>query len=390
MPANDANNVENQRFLDSGTQTVAWFRNRLKAGELDMKPPFQRNPVWQDRQKSYLIDSIIRGYPVPELYLQTIVTNTGEERHLVVDGQQRIRACLEFVTGGFTLDDQTDYDGCKFEDLEESVQKKIFTYKFVVRTLPLLPEPELREIFGRLNRNNVALNKQELRHATYWGEFISTMVGIAQHGFWVSSGLFTTNDIRRMLDIEYVSELAVAVLFGPQNKKSGLDEFYADFESEFPDRNHVERIFAIVLDELYQLLDWPTGLRWSRKVDFYGLFLVLADQARAMPFDRTERDLIQQRLSEFSTSVSRVLKMSDVDEGWSNESKAAKAYARGVRNSSDLNSRRARIGALGAFLRGEEYSQVEASEADEDPLKSLPSTRTLLASQPDDDEPDEE
>jgi hypothetical protein len=59
------------------------------------------------------------------------------------------------------------------------------------------------------------------------------MTNLSQLPFWVNSGIFTANDFRRMLDIEYISELAVALLFGPQNKKALLDEYYASFEEEF-------------------------------------------------------------------------------------------------------------------------------------------------------------
>jgi hypothetical protein len=162
-----------QRFLEATTHTVAWFWNRLRNDELQMKPPFQRNPVWQEVQKAYLIDTIIRGYPVPELYLQTTVSAEGKEQHIIVDGQQRVRACLEFVNNDFALGEQSGgLAGFLFEQVSDEIKRRIFEYKFVVRSLPILPDAEVREIFGRLNRNNVALNRQELRHATYWGEFI--------------------------------------------------------------------------------------------------------------------------------------------------------------------------------------------------------------------------
>ena len=163
-----------QRFLEATTSTVAWFWNRLREGTLNMKPPFQRNPVWLEPQKAYLIDTILRGYPVPELYLQTSVTGQGAEQHIIVDGQQRVRACLEFINNGFTLGDESEkYAGLSFDELDEDVKKQIFQYKFVIRLLPELGDAEIREIFGRLNRNNMALNRQELRKATYWGEFIT-------------------------------------------------------------------------------------------------------------------------------------------------------------------------------------------------------------------------
>lgn len=383
-----------QRFLEATTSTVAWFWSRVREGTLNMRPPYQRNPVWLEPQKAYLIDTILRAYPVPELYLQTRVTSQGVEQHTIVDGQQRIRACLEFINNEFTLGDESEkYSGLSFDELDDDVKKQIFQYKFVVRQLPELEDIEIREIFGRLNRNNMALNRQELRKATYWGEFITSMTDLSQLPFWVNSGLFTSNDFRRMLDIEYISELAVALLFGPQNKKARLDDFYANFEEEFPDRERLERAFNMILTELTTLLDWPSSLRWSRKVDFYTLFLVLGSRVKEIPFDRQGRDTARKRLTQFSDSVTRLLSLREEDRDAASEPKAALAYARGVRNSSDLNSRRVRLAALDAFLQGREY---EAPRRQEDgPLKSLPSAEELMSASEDqgsdeDEEADDE
>ena len=78
----------------------------------------------------------------------------------------------------------------------------------------------LRKIFARLNRNVVALNEQELRNATYWGPFIKTIQSIADDdSFWSESGVFSAKDHRRMIDHEFISQLAVAFLHGVQNKE---------------------------------------------------------------------------------------------------------------------------------------------------------------------------
>ncbi len=54
-------------FLNSTQQSVAWLKNTHEAGNLMMKPPFQRNPVWTEPQKSYLIDTILNGFPIPRV-----------------------------------------------------------------------------------------------------------------------------------------------------------------------------------------------------------------------------------------------------------------------------------------------------------------------------------
>ncbi|GIF16601.1 DUF262 domain-containing protein [Actinoplanes teichomyceticus] len=387
---NPVPSVPNARFLDATQQTVAWFWKRLQSDELEMEPPFQRNPVWQEAQKAYLIDSILRGYPVPELYLQTTVSADASETHVVVDGQQRIRACLEFINDLYPLGTESgELAGQRFSDLDPLVKERFFRYKFVVRSLPALSEGEVREIFGRLNRNNVALNRQELRQATYWGDFISCVTELSKKSFWVRSGLFTANDFRRMLDIEYVSELTVAALYGVQNKKDKLDSFYADFESEFPDRVSAERTFERVLAQLDQVLDWPNPLRWSRKVDFYALFLALAKRQEDLPFDREEASRVGERLGEFSKLVGEVLSLS-VDAGkivgWpSREGHLAGLYARGVRNSSDAGSRRLRLNSLEEFLWPSGRDMTEgntlAGGRSDSHMKRLPDLETLLATE---------
>src|SRR5215831_10815570 len=117
-------------FLNSTQQTVAWLKSTHDAGNLMMKPPFQRNPVWTEPQKSYLIDTILNGFPIPEIYMQQEVDATGRERHIVVDGQQRVRACLEFIEGGFAMNgkDSPRWGDMKFDELTEPERKQIYSY----------------------------------------------------------------------------------------------------------------------------------------------------------------------------------------------------------------------------------------------------------------------
>lgn len=347
-------------FLETTTQTVAWFNSRLRDQELVLKPLFQRNPVWTATQKSYLIDSILRGYPVPEIYLQTVEDDDGNESHIVVDGQQRIRACLEYVSGGFSLaEDGADWDGAVFDDLSSAQQRQIRQYKFSVRVLPELEESLLREIFGRLNRNNMALNKQELRNATYWGEFITTMRDLADTTFWVESGLFTANDFRRMLDVEFVSELAIATLFGQQNKKDNLDKYYNEFEEEFPGRSEAVDTFRTVCAALRELIDWERSTRWKRKSDFYTLFTFYAGRADSLPLDREDLAAQNAKLASFGSEVSRF-----ISEDAADASVEVREYARAVqRAASDLQSRRIRLAALEAYMTGRAYVRPQSAKA---------------------------
>jgi len=335
-------------YLGNTRRSVAWFKQVHDAGNLTMRPPFQRNPVWTETQQSLLIDSILRGYPIPELYLQDSVTADGTERHVVVDGQQRLRACLEFIEGRFALDpgQVPTLPDQMFDDLTPDTKKIIYSYNFIVRLVPEVPDEELRVVFQRLNRNNIVLNQQELRHATYWGSFIKSMEALAELDYWSSSGIFTTNDVRRMLDIEFISELTVAHLHGLQNKKAGLDKWYNTYETDFPDRTKTERVFLTVLGELSQALPGIAQSRWRKKSDFYTLFLLLASHEGSLPLTKPSRARLAQLLTKFGEAVDKYL-----SQGGSAPSQVPK-YADAVeRAASDLNNRRARAEALAAQLK---------------------------------------
>jgi hypothetical protein len=341
-------------YLETAHRNIAWFNDRHRGDELEMHPPFQRNPVWTDKQKKYLLDTILRGLPIPELYMQDIVDENGAQQYIVVDGQQRTRACLEFVAGEFPLDPQEspEWGEVYFEELPATEKQKIFRYKFVVRTLPEMPEPQLRGIFKRLNRNVVALNAQELRHATYSGFFINAMQQESDvNPFWGESGIFSTNDIRRMLDVEYISELAVGVLHGPQDKKKKLDDYYQRYETTFEEKDIVRETFQKTTAEISVVLN-VRGTRWRRKSDFYSLFLVMAAHSSVFPLSRDARTRAANDLNAFADRVTEFLKIdlenADAVEQWPRN--VARYGIAVERAASDLASRRARQEVLEELL----------------------------------------
>ena len=80
---------------DASQQTLGWFKERYLEGNLEIRPPYQRRPVWSVRQKSNLIESILLKLPVPEIYIHTETSADGKTTYAVVDGQQRVRSILQ-------------------------------------------------------------------------------------------------------------------------------------------------------------------------------------------------------------------------------------------------------------------------------------------------------
>ena len=104
------------------------------------------------------------------------------------------------------------------------------------------------------------------------GEFIHSVEKIADDSWWLENKIITPGQVRRMLDVEYVSELLVGVMSGPLDKKIGLDDYYADYEQEFPEREHWEGFFikARILSEKLVGGDFRS---WKSKTEYYSLFI---------------------------------------------------------------------------------------------------------------------
>ncbi|WP_294313319.1 DUF262 domain-containing protein [uncultured Chryseobacterium sp.] len=338
-------------FLNTTLRNVAWFKGAFERKELDMKPPFQRNPVWVTKQKSYLIDTILNAFPIPEIYMQETVDENGSPKYIIVDGQQRTRAFLEYLEGGFCIDakESPELGDLYFDDLSSDQKRDFFKYNFVIRILPDIRDEELREIFQRLNKNVVSLNKQELRQATYWGDFIKIMNKISDKEYWNKIDVFTPNDVRRMLDVEYISELAIYYLHGFQNKKDNLDKFYELYEESFDEKDHLTDVFDTVVGEINKILPTIAETRWRKKSDFYSLFGIFSKNYKNLPLSRDKRELARAKLIDFGEEIDLAVKTDRNNDFEISE--AVKEYFKGIRATTDLGSRKNRENGLSIILR---------------------------------------
>jgi hypothetical protein len=148
-----------------------------------------------------------------------------------------------------------------------------------------------------------------------------------------------------MLDIEFISELSIALLHGPQNKKASLDKWYEAYEREFADRERVERVFATVLGELTQVLPFISMTRWRKKSDFYSLFEVLAEHEARLPLTKTGRQKANRVLEDLGKAVDGYLGRGVMADG------NVRKYSHAVeRAASDLSNRKTRLEVLNSVL----------------------------------------
>jgi hypothetical protein len=337
-------------------QKLSWFQREDLAGNLNLAPSFQRKPVWTTQMAAYLIDSILNGLPIPEIYLRSSSTPEGQTTHEVVDGQQRIRAILAFarndldLVGSDDLEISPKWSGKSFEDLGPGDKQSFWGYELVVRDLGQATDGEIRDLFRRLNINQMPLSDQEIRHATYSGRFIKLMEELADDEWWVESKVVTLRQVRRMEDVEFVSELFIGVLAGPQNKKDTLDSYYMDYEHEMPDRDAWRARFEETRAMLASVLS-ANGVRaWSGKSDFYALFLAFADlTARNKKLSPAKRTSLREALMRFRSSVDAAKKR-DATPATGDIGQYVEAVTRAA---SDLSRRTTRLEVLErVFVKG--------------------------------------
>lgn len=272
---------------------VSDFLTWQKAGSLILSPSFQRRPVWEPGAKSYLIDTVVRGLPMPIIFLreQKSDLTTFEPKREVVDGQQRIRTLVSYIAPpSFIKDFNPDRDiftvkrshnkelyGKKFAELSAETQQAILDYEFSVHILPSSTDDrEVLEIFARMNATGVKLNDQELRNAKFYGEFKTSIYKIAseQLNKWRTWKIFTENNIARMEEVEITSEFALLILKGLTGKtQASISKIYNDKDAEYPECAEVERRFRITMDTINDTLgDGLKYLPFSKKTLFYTLF----------------------------------------------------------------------------------------------------------------------
>lgn len=344
----------------STEQAVSWFRDRYVDGQLVLKPPFQRQPVWTERQKNFLIESVLLKLPIPELYAQHIVTvdaerETESSTYAVVDGQQRIRSILQFIGvdqdateaeyNKFALDKlpaASPFHGATYSKLSPEQKSEFLKYRFSVRELETSDDDQVRDIFKRLNKYSTKLNDQELRNATFTGPFMQLSVQLADREEWITNRLVSPAQIRRMKDIEFVSELIIGAIHGPQGGSArAIDAYYQmyeEYEDEFPNQNTIRSRFESALATVQVILG---GDQWSRfrsnRTDYYSLFVATASFLRS-PGSRMKQSslaTLQRSLHRFEAQVDQRLG----DEA-TRVSKSVVQYVRSVEKGANDKNRR--------------------------------------------------
>ena len=238
--------------------TVADYCAAMSRDEIIVNREYQRSDqVWPAAAKSYLIETMILGYPVPKLYLfQVLDLKSRKTYKEIVDGQQRSVTIFQFYNDDFALDQRLETGeiaGRRYSDLEPEDQSKFLQYSLAIDTFVAANQPEIVEAFRRMNSYTIPLNPEEQRHAVYQGPFKWFIASLArrQEAVFLSVGLFGQKQLVRMADAKLLTEICDALINGIRttNKKI-LDALYLSRNKNFAEEGDLNSYISDAVDKL--------------------------------------------------------------------------------------------------------------------------------------------
>lgn len=236
------------------------------------RPEFQRRLVWSNKHKLAFLETVLEGYPFPEIYIAAgeVDSDTGEGNEMLVDGQQRISTLYQYFKGSADL--KLNKKFIPYRELTEDEKLSFLEYEVVVRDLGKLPIAEILEIFRRINSTNYALNAMEIHNARFDGELKRFGEELAEHQFFENARFFSPQEIKRMSDIRFCLVLVSTLLSGYSNRDDILEKYLENYNEEFEQKDSLRKEFNEVAD-IISRCDFDSKSRVWKKADLFTLFV---------------------------------------------------------------------------------------------------------------------
>ena len=312
------------------------------------RPEFQRRLVWSHKHKSAFIETVLCGYPFPEIYIAAgeVNTKTAEGTEMLVDGQQRVTTLMQYFQGSPDL--KLSEEILPYSELRKKEQADFLEYEVVVRDLGNISTTEIKQIFRRINSTNYALNDMEIHNAMFDGEMKQFAEKLAEDKFFVEHKVFRPHEIRRMSDTSFALSLIITVMSTYFNRNSELESYLQEYNEEFEEKEllgkELSRIFTFI-DEC----KLPQDSRAWRKTDSFTL-LVEIHRALIKENKSLTPTEVGKRLNEFYTLVDSARKNEESEQ---EDSRIAEYYATTRGGTIDRTKRINRGNILREVINGE-------------------------------------
>ena len=289
---------------------LADFESRIKVDD-----EFQRGLVWSSAQQALLIDSILRGFDIPKIFLRKL-PDGSPRLFSVIDGKQRLTAIWQFLSNNLRLlkkadpfPDFGDLGGKLWSEIPDNAKDRLQFSNLTVSKIEDAAGDEIRELFLRL-QDGEPLNAAEKRHAATGPvrDFVTNR--LASHPLWPSTGI---RESRFGWEEHSAIVLTLVLQCGPTGLKGAdLQKLY-EIEDFDPSGRDASRTLEI-LDKLQQVAESKLGYirtRWGI-VDLSITLMRLGDDNRTidpaelMAFFQTfedERRQVGQTVTDLQTKV---------------------------------------------------------------------------------------
>ncbi len=226
-------------------------RDKYKVDETYQRPA----DVWSHKDKQCLIDTIMRGEPVPIFFLNYI---SSEDTYYIVDGQQRLQCITDFYNNKFALSKEFSIqalDGKKFQDLTTKERELFQNYNLQVKIMKDYDDERVRMIFSRLQRGKPLGIGEKLNAKP--GQIVNVMRELAKHDY-ISKSIGVNK--QRYHTYEDVSRMMFYEKFGTKDSSTGpLNEMFDKYKDDITVNSKIYKKIQNVLNYLLKCFPAEPG-----------------------------------------------------------------------------------------------------------------------------------
>ncbi len=353
----------NRFYRKSTSITISNFYEQFQLKKYKLDPPYQRDMnVWSIEQKSFLLDTIFKNFPIPPIFLeQKIDSDTGITNYDVIDGKQRLSTIIGFINNEVPLPKEfgndiygnKDLNGLYFNEIKQKAKlnddiktllEDFWAYSISVEYIENPDVKIVDNIFDRLNREGSRLNAQELRKAQYYDSLLyNDIVGFRNDRFIMK--MTSKLNKNRLEDIGFLTELFIMTIMNNifDGNESEIDKAFAEIASDYDEQKSKETIINI--NKIKELVEsWNLDYQ---KFSIEGVSHLYAIWFIALYIINNQLDfIIKDKLNKFYKDLRSEKKIPETN-----------IYQQSMQSASRSKfSRRKRVNALLSFL---DYGEVK-------------------------------
>lgn len=196
---------EQQKQIDYDTKdfTIELLIEKFKRNDFFI-PSYQRNFIWQEKNKNLFLESVFLGLPIPFMFF----ADSDDGKQEIIDGAQRMQTLVEFYNNKLELKGLkvlTALNHFYFKDLSDTQQRKFLNRTLRIIVLEEGTPPEARQnLFYRINTTGIKANDSEVRRGSYPGPFTDFIEKCSQNELFVSLCPMNEGRVKRHERFEFV------------------------------------------------------------------------------------------------------------------------------------------------------------------------------------------